>query len=766
MRAALFIRNTAELSFRLTFTSAWRDTVGVMPHDSLPPLPEKFAERLGASVYGRAGSRELDALHADVERTRLEALSDPSKATDVLIAEKRRDLFLSEHDNAGAFKFKRFARELLADLEPNSGRRKALETDGEGRFKVAPTARERRMLFINMGELDRVNKEGGGHDAGDHALASTVRALEEVIVRQLGKKSTDYTILRYRGNEFMVSFNSVTEHDFQEIIHAARDIAPEVPGSTEPPPVVAEGFSFEETVDLLNQVQSELSPEERVDPSDRSAVVRELMDIMKMRADWSLDVQKFLSRVERVQEKLRKEGGPAATGFFDNYMRKTFAGTMLEDIKAFENLSKEEAESLAFAHASKALHAEANAASAIRSIIEARVADIGGRKGGASTRLRPFSAPVLLATIPTLTRGQRTVAEAGERADAAELSGDMKGAELARLDAQIEAARRDRGTGLLERGVYQEELERAILEGQPPAIVFVDMGFLRYFDSRGGPDVGDVALKLAASLMEQAIVDSGVDGEAYRYGGDEFTVQIRGGQAETEKFLASLETLRAAAGGVPPGKNGDRDGYVPTSLVFNAGAADAAIMEEVFKSLLEAGAYGSSDLATPESVARVKAELLTSIADRGIQRQKAVNRFLLLIEALRGGKMLRRQADDLITFSNKAIFAEAGGAELLQRLAESGKTDEEMIPEIEAWVERRAEESRKKEDAKSELLALLIETHGKLAYYERALSEARHDTEEQRAKYEQASKELELVREERRRIIEARRAVGPPGGEK
>lgn len=714
-------------------------------------------------------------LEGMVEEKRDEAAASPEKAKELAVAEKRLELFLGEHDNAGAFKFKRFGREMVEMFEDGPGKEKKVEIDAEtGKMTLAESERNRRVMFVNMGELDRINKEGGGHAAGDAALKETVKVIEAAVQAKLGgqrNNGSGYTMLRYRGNEFMVSFDDITKEDFEDIMRTVREAQPKVDGVEEGAPLVADGFDLQEAVDIVNQLQLELGPDERIDPKDPGAAAREVIEVMRRRADYSLDVDKFMSRVARVKDKVREGGEEGAKAFFENYMKKMFQGSELADLSRFESLSDEEAERMAFEYAAKSLSSAKSLEDARRAIVDSRLKEIRSR-GEPLTEvqqlesgLASLDAPVTLATVPERTRGQKVLDDFERKAKEAELLGPGKeDAELARLDAQIESARRDKGTGLLERGVHYENLEKAFKEGKETQMVFVDMGFLRYFDNKGGPEVGDAALKVAADLMEEAIDKSGVEGKAFRYGGDEFTVQISGGPEQVAKFQQALATLREQAGAIPTGKRGTSDGYYPTELVFNYGVSDNAMAEEVYKSLLEAGKYTEAEAADPDLVANAKAEIMTVIADKAIEEEKGVNRFMMLIEKLRDPKYKedpakKVQVDNLIAFSNKALFAEAGGGTYLRALAESGKDEGEMRKEIESWVAERIKENHEKEGQKADLLSQLVEVHGKIRYYERALSEARHESAEAKQRNEKLQAELTKAQAERQQLIDVRKAL-------
>ncbi|MFC1702879.1 hypothetical protein ACFLZO_00290 [Patescibacteria group bacterium] len=62
----------------------------------------------------------------------------------------------------------------------------------------------KRVVFVNMGELDRFNKEGGGHAAGDAALHDAAVQIEKIVKGAVdGSASAEgYEIFRYSGTEF------------------------------------------------------------------------------------------------------------------------------------------------------------------------------------------------------------------------------------------------------------------------------------------------------------------------------------------------------------------------------------------------------------------------------------------------------------------------------------------------------------------------------------------------------------------------------------
>lgn len=693
--------------------------------------------------FGIAFTEKLQRMEAMLASLEKQAVDDPELQPTLELLQKNRELFLAEHDQAGASKFKRMGREMQGYFEETPDHPKIIEVDKDGKLAVTEGQENRRFMFVNMGELDRMNKEGGSHKAGDEALTATAQAIERVIRESLppGKESK-YTLLRYSGNEYAVSFDTISDADLKKVMEAVQKEKPAVAG-LEPAPLVAEGFDLKELLETINDVQLELEPDERFDPADTRAASREIMTVMARRATYSLDAHKFRSRVERVQQVVQDKSPEDAKKFFDNYMAKLFKNTEFSTIDAVAGLSKQDARDMGFEFAAKMLGESRATEDAKRAVVSARVREIREQR-------RTTEVPVAetglggakLAEIPEMTEGQKAMKEMQERYDEAEKKmkeggeGDPIDLALVGLERDIEFARRDKGTGLLERGVHYESLEKAAKEGKEVSTAFIDMGFLKYFDNKGGPDVGDKALKMAASVIEKAIARADVKGTAFRYGGDEFTVQIDGGQDEMRKFQAALEAERASAGAIPAGKRGNRDGYYPAELVFNVGTADSTAAKEIFESLKAKGRYSEEELADPDRVANIQAEIQTLLADKGVEAEKAVDRFLLLVAKMREEgyrtpdsrpgdappSEREIQVDSMISFSNKAIFAEKGGGDFLARLAKSDKDVLSLRPEVIKWVQEKMQAAESGEGRKLELLDTLVEMHAKVEYYKRELS--------------------------------------------
>ncbi|MFC1702888.1 GGDEF domain-containing protein [Patescibacteria group bacterium] len=540
-------------------------------------------------------------------------------------------------------------------------------------------------------------------------------------------------------------------------------------------------MEFAEVIEMVNQLEIERTDGKQMENEDDAN--REIVGVMRTFADYRMDIDKFVRRAERVQKKLKEAGDDpkkleAVKQYFENYMGKVFADTGLEKLEDFDadTLTKD----VLAKKAQEVIHKKRGITRAresqrdqiIHEVLDERrartdIIDTENFSSGFAAEREAGQGDI--AQVPEMTEGQLVLQKMRDEAAEIRKSGDPQEAEIAELGVQIEDARRDRGTGLLERGEYYKQLEQHFEddpEGEKEkSVLFIDMGFLKYFDKKGGGDVGDAALKMGAELMKNAlngvpdaegnvIEGTATKGEVFRYGGDEFTVIIDGGPEEVQKFKQTLELLKQEAGKIPTGKQGTNEGYHPTELVFNYGSADTKLVDELMESFVESGAYSEKDLSDPERLKNIKAELMTLVADKGIEQEKAVGRFMMLVEGLRGedykkSSMRKEQIDNMIIFSNKALFAEKGGADLLEKWAESGDDKETIRAEIEDWVRRQIKERAIEEKKHTELKDQLAEVHVRVWSADRKIHTLEKALEEKTGENEGLIAELALMRKEK-----------------
>ncbi|MGC8723888.1 MAG: diguanylate cyclase [Acidobacteriota bacterium] len=160
---------------------------------------------------------------------------------------------------------------------------------------------------------------------------------------------------------------------------------------------------------------------------------------------------------------------------------------------------------------------------------------------------------------------------------------------LSVVETSHRLAYRDELTGLPGRRALEEALASV---GGRTTVAMVDVDHFKRFNDRYGHDAGDQVLKMVAARLSEA----GGGGQAFRYGGEEFTILFRGCGAE--QALPHLERVRRAVAaqsfairaGRRPRKKPDRPAPSGTQarrafVSVSIGVAEAASSQDILSAL-------------------------------------------------------------------------------------------------------------------------------------------------------------------------------------
>jgi diguanylate cyclase len=123
---------------------------------------------------------------------------------------------------------------------------------------------------------------------------------------------------------------------------------------------------------------------------------------------------------------------------------------------------------------------------------------------------------------------------------------DEVGAERQKSQTLSTEARTDKLTGLPNRRVFDEELERSLdlwqaTRQKPVSLMLIDVDHFKQLNDRYGHPAGDAALQWLARTARAQVGEAGL---AARYGGEEFAVVMPG--VKTADAINVAERLRAA----------------------------------------------------------------------------------------------------------------------------------------------------------------------------------------------------------------------------
>ncbi len=661
---------------------------------------------------------ELKALEEEEARfsTTLKGLRPKEGTPEYVHAERelegirlRKEIFVWEHDNTGAWKGDRIGRDILERMDRMGFE---LGPDGRATFQEG----EQSSLFIvNMGELDRLNDVS--HTLGDQALTELRIRISDVVAHALGE-SGDRRVNVYRvgSNDFAVTLDGIDDPAIvREIkmtleselfdLNAMRrtrgeDEIAEATDVEGVPLAVSAGISFDHARAIFNRLPKKKTGEERKFTECFLELGRVFSDFEKTRR-----------RVIRLATKIR-DTDPGAEELYSKYLKKSvgdlFRGskdkralefdefkTRLTERGALDLAREAEWESTLF----QASLEESLRQFSLRSVEKQEFARVvmayaleeftrrvpleHARIETDFTRVfesSPVSERLAEVRPEELTKfdelladphrgfgptdGEKRIGEITGRI--AELTShenkDVVGLEHCELEKRLFLAQHDRSTGLGLRGKYFESLKRRIAENKPTSVIAIDMAFLKFFDRDGGTKTGDRAILAAGRILDATVRRArqkfGIEIEAFRKGGDEFTIVVGSSDEQTIEEIQKMIRLKSFDLGSVPTDEGGTGGYLPTELQFNFGS----IRRE--KPLEQGKEAGDS------------ADALDHLADGAIAGDKAINRYEILVLKYIQAKRItdpeeRRKMEayvkNLMDRSEKALLA---GTEAVLTIAE------------------------------------------------------------------------------------------------
>ncbi|MFZ2804295.1 MAG: diguanylate cyclase [Patescibacteria group bacterium] len=785
---------------------------------------------LGTAQYQERIQQAEQALHAAEDSGDEEAVE--SRRNGLKIVNSERELFYLQHDTTGALKGERFGRDIRQLAETYGLER---GPDGAASFKNEAEAARTHFLQINMGELDRLNASGD-HSLGDRGLELTFQhvqaKLREALVKAHPESAKDetalaamYDVYRTAGNDFSVTLKNVDRsfaESLKDVLSKPLDISAERPDQ-DPIPLSASRSSLEDATKLLNMLEQ--SPQE-AGLEDETV----LISLLKEKLQTVNDFEKIRTRGQRMADKIH---GGAETGkmdarrLYDEFLKKYVGNLFAENGETapptFEDFSKKITDLGAFEEhpitwkgklfevardeaikmfKSRNATEQANGQKILENVLadlerqaseeslpksdrpkigieKRQTQEFGEAQQRAIEAFRERSAALGQteghAAIESLKQQMDTsVAETGTHAD--------EHRRLARLAYDVERSKRDYATGLYGRGEYFQTLEKNLKEGAPVTAIAVDMAFLKFFDKEGGGKTGDEAIITAGRVMDyvkrQLKEKHGISAEAYRVGGDEFSLTLGTVDPKiVQEALADISLASDEIAGPIPAFEGASANYRPETLQFNFGRHSASSGEALRAQLKDWGVELTSEAGSAEELHELS-DKLNEIADQGVEWEKGVNRLAFLLsrslEAERaddGEKGEREQELAVLrSYSEKAIFGNHGRSKLAewkQKLMDrkmdiGGLVQAEIVPFVEEQLREKGKAILKYEDG----LVSKLENNLRLSFAELRISELEKDLVSKEAslgaeheKVVALGKELATMRKEHDEIASLRSRI-------
>lgn len=684
----------------------------------MPPSPDQIdRERIGnvkrthewdklQKTFAEAKARYETASTSNLDDTSVEVAR-----YEVDIAKMSLELFKAEHDQSGAWKGNRFGGDVAKMFEND------FIQEDHGMLVPTEELKQTHLLTVSMNELDRLNKEGG-HALGDEGMRMAYEVIAEKVEATLHDlhpelKTEDlaanYDIYRTGGNEFSVVIRKITSpFSMQELaasFGSVDAISKEYEG-IEAPSLAANHASMAKVYEVLNNLRHDEGIENFKTWSNKEktdlavGVVKEVLQSEN-------DVRKTLMRLDRLEGLMKAGDEEKARAFYDNYLKKALgslfsaeedvladfdeAKAMLKEMGAFDEswtIEWEKQKSqIAIDEGCKILRnegevarsGEANLQAATVQRVRQRYEESIPKYGPKQKNETAFIEPLATEGLQILNKKLQAAKAAKEASEQDENVLLAKKASLADLEYRLEAAKRDTMTGLEGRGVLFADMEDAINRNESISTLFIDMAFLKYFDKVGGSAVGDMAIKKSAEILESLTHDlesltsdpemkekfSKAKVKAYRYAGDEFVLLVEGADSSVAEKLRHIISDKAEDAGTVPNAITSSSAYTPERISFNVGTSHAESTNALETKVLELGLPLHGEPGTKDRFNHL-AEYAIRFADKEIEITKALDRYQLLIRLIIQRGPEDAHVQQMLAYSQKAIFGKAGEAMVLE----------------------------------------------------------------------------------------------------
>ena len=214
--------------------------------------------------------------------------------------------------------------------------------------------------------------------------------------------------------------------------------------------------------------------------------------------------------------------------------------------------------------------------------------------------------------------------------------------------------------------------------------------------------------------------------------------------------------------------------YRPTRLVFNMGVTDKAAADRAINDLEAKGLLTEHLARRGRGRNEYAAELMVKMADKSVGYEKAVSRFLMLIDLMdhpeyaKVDSVYHAQVEAVIKYSQKSILGPLGGDAAL-RFWHEGRMHEdkkEFRAQVERFVADRLERTDLIEQGEKDQIDKLVEIHtvvnrllAETEQLKKLLADDDRELEHERRRYAELQSRLAAAQADLDAVLKSRKAI-------